>query len=213
MSGGAGRTKRPARIAVLDVGIGNLRSVVRAVERVGGRATVTSDPAGADAADALVLPGVGAFDTCVRALRNSGLGRAVRDAVAHDRWVFGVCLGLQVLLEGSDEGGEPGLGLLGGRARRLPPTVRVPHIGWNEVRWTRDHPFVRGIPDGTRFSFVHSFATDPGTTSVGVTEHGAAFAAAVASGSVFATQFHPEKSGDAGLAIYEAFVKEVSACS
>jgi glutamine amidotransferase len=207
-----GRSRTP-RIAVLDLGIGNLRSVARALERVGGRAIVTAARADAAAADALVVPGVGASDACVRALRATGLDASVRDAVSDGRWVFGICLGLQVLLEGSDEGGEPGLGLFAGRARRLPSTVRVPHVGWNEVRWTRDHVFVRGIPDGTKFSFAHSYAMAPDAATIGVTEHGVLFASTIASGSLFATQFHPEKSGDAGLAMYEAFVQEVASCS
>ncbi len=198
-------------IAVLDYGMGNLRSVARAVERVGGKIGVTSDPAECGRADALIVPGVGAFGACMRNLRAAGLDAAVREAVAAGKPVLGVCLGLQILFEGSDENPEePGLSVLRGRVRELPATEKVPHMGWNEVGWVRDHPLTRGIPDGTRFYFVHSFAPDvvEGIT-VGVATHGRPFSAAVAHGNLFATQFHPEKSGDAGLQIYENFVKDV----
>lgn len=201
-------------IAVLDYGMGNLRSVQRALERVGGRPEVTGDPARARRADALVVPGVGAFGACMSNLRGRGLDAVVLDAVAGDRPVLGVCLGMQVLFDSSEEGGGPGLGVLFGEVRRLAGSagVKVPHMGWNEVRWVGDHPLVRAVPSGTRFYFVHSFAPDPDPSfTVGVAEHGREFAAAVARRGLFATQFHPEKSGEAGLALYEAFVKEVAA--
>src|SRR5256714_8194192 len=188
--------------------MGKLRSVQRPLERVGGRPEVTGDPAFAVRADAIVVPGVGAFGACMRGLVNTGLDAVVREFAATDRPVLGVCLGLQVLFEGSEEDPDPGLGMLPGVVRRLPATVKVPHMGWNEVGWTADHPVVRGIPSGTRFYFVHSFAADPAPELViGETEHGRTFASVVARGSMFATQFHPEKSGDPGLALYESFVK------
>jgi glutamine amidotransferase len=198
-------------IAVLDYGMGNLRSVARAVEKVGGKPEITGDAQSVLAADALVVPGVGHFGACMRNLAHHGLDRAVRDFAASGRPVFGVCLGMQVLFERSEEDLAEGLGLIVGRSHRLPADVRVPHMGWNTVEWIADHPFVRGIPDGTRFYFVHSFAPDivAGTT-VGVTDHGRPFSSVVAHANLFATQFHPEKSGDAGLAIYEAFAREVS---
>lgn len=197
------------RIGVLDYGMGNLRSVARALERVGAAVEVTDDPDVVGAAAGLVVPGVGAFGACMRNLSSRGLEGPLRAFVAGGRPVFGVCLGMQVLFERSEEDPEPGLGLLPGACRRLPSTVKVPHMGWNEVRWARPHPYAAGIPDGTRFYFVHSYAPDvvDGVT-VGVAEHGRPFAAAVARGNVFATQFHPEKSGEPGLALYEAFVRE-----
>lgn len=197
------------RIGVLDYGMGNLRSVARALERVGAAVEVTDDPDVVGAAAGLVVPGVGAFGACMRNLSSRGLEGPLRAFVAGGRPVFGVCLGMQVLFERSEEDPEPGLGLLPGACRRLPPTVKVPHMGWNEVRWARPHPYAAGIPDGTRFYFVHSYAPDVADgVTVGVAEHGRPFAAAVARGNVFATQFHPEKSGEPGLALYEAFVRE-----
>jgi len=196
-----------ARVAVLDHGSGNLHSVARALDHVGARSEVTSDPGALAGADALVIPGVGHFGACVRSLRERGLEDAVRAFVEAGRPVFGVCVGMQLLLQGSEEDAEPGLGVVPGRARRLPAGVKVPHMGWNDVRWTAPHPFVAGIPDGTRFYFVHSYApdADPAVT-VGTAEHGRLFGAALARGNVFATQFHPEKSGDAGLHVYDRFV-------
>jgi imidazole glycerol-phosphate synthase subunit HisH len=196
-------------IAVLDYGMGNLRSVQRALDHVGGDAEVTDDPDVVAAAGALVIPGVGHFGACVRGLRSTGLDRAVVAFAGTGRPLFGVCLGMQVLFEASDEDPAPGLGLLAGRVRALPSDVRVPHMGWNTVEWVR-HPYVAGIADGEWFCFVHSYAADVSNTTIGSTTYGLTFSAAVASGNVFATQFHPEKSGDAGLQIYENFVKAVT---
>jgi imidazole glycerol-phosphate synthase subunit HisH len=196
-------------IAVLDYGSGNLHSVSRALAHAGGEPRVTGEPRRVAEADALVIPGVGHFGHCVRAIRSAGLDRAIADAVDAGVPVFGVCVGMQVLFERSEEDPDPGLGVLPGGSRRLPRDVKVPHIGWNEVTWRRPHPYVEGIVDGTRFYFVHSFAPDVDDDALGVTEHGRPFAAAAARDNVFATQFHPEKSGAAGLAIYANFVSSV----
>jgi glutamine amidotransferase len=197
-------------IAILDYGMGNLRSVARALEHVGGEPQVTEDPEAALAADGLVVPGVGHFGACMRNLRERGLDRVVREYAAAGRPVFAVCVGMQVLFEGSEEDPAAGLGLLEGVSRRLPESVKVPHMGWNTVRWTEPHPYVREIPSGTRFYFVHSYAPDIAVgTTVGATEHGRPFAAAVAGDNVFGTQFHPERSGGAGLRLYQAFVAQV----
>ena len=199
-------------IAILDYGMGNLRSVSRAIAHVGGSAEVTSDPDDVAAADAVVVPGVGRFGACMRNLTGRGLDAAVKDVAGSGRPVFGVCLGLQILMGSSEEDEDAGLGIVPGRSRRLPADVKVPHMGWNTVRWTARHPYVAGLPTETRFYFVHSYAPDVDAhTAVGVTEHGRPFASVIADGNIFATQFHPEKSGDAGLAIYEAFVREARA--
>ena len=199
-----------AQIAVLDYGSGNLYSVSRALAHAGGEPVVTGDPLQVALADALVIPGVGHFGHCMRAIRAKGLDRAIAEAVGTGKRVFGVCVGMQVLFERSDEDPETGLGVLPGVSRRLPDGVKVPHIVWNEVAWQRPHPYAEGIPDGTRFYFVHSYAPDASDDSVGVTEHGRRFAAVASRDNVFATQFHPEKSGEAGLALYANFVKAVS---
>ena len=197
-------------IAVLDYGSGNLHSVGRALAHVGADVLVTGEAVRAAEADGLLIPGVGHFGHCVRAIRALGLDEAIGTFAASGRPMFGVCVGMQVLFERSEEDPDAGLGLLSGASRRLPDTVKVPHIGWNEVAWSLPHPFVEGIDDGTRFYFVHSYAPDADEDAVGVTEHGRPFAAAASRGNVFATQFHPEKSGDAGLAIYENFVRSVA---
>ena len=196
-------------IAILDYGMGNLRSVLRAVTHVGGKAEITGDAGALEDADAVVVPGVGHFGSCMRNLVERGLAEPLKDFAGTERPVLGVCLGMQVLFERSEEDDTPGLGLIPGRSRRLPPSVRVPHMGWNSVQWIDPHPYVAGIPNGTSFYFAHSFAPDvvAGTT-VGATEYGRTFSSAVTRGNLFATQFHPEKSGEAGLALYEAFVKE-----
>ena len=171
---------------------------------------VTPDPEVALRADALVLPGVGAFGRGMQGVRSAGLEPAIHQVVASGRPGLGGCRGLQILFERSDEGEEAGLGILPGRVERLRGEVKVPHMGWNQVTWTSDHPIARAVPSGSHFYFVHSFAVPAGHPAVvGVTEHGHPFAAAVAVGNVFASQFHPEKSGEAGLALYDAFVRRV----
>lgn len=202
---------RRARIAILDFGMGNLRSVANAVDRVGGEALVTSDPADAGRADAMVVPGVGAFASCMAGLRERGLDRALRDFAGSDRPLLAVCLGMQVLFDRSEEGDAEGLGILRGRVVRLPGDVKVPHMGWNDVTWTRAHPLAEGLDGDGRFYFVHSYACLPeDDVTVGETEHGMRFAAAVARDNLFGTQFHPEKSGEAGVRIYRNLVRAAS---
>jgi glutamine amidotransferase len=198
-------------IAVLDYGSGNLHSVSRALAHVGAEAVVTAEPETALAADVLLIPGVGHAGHCVRAIRSLGLDRTIHTFADSGRPVIGVCVGMQVLFERSEEDPDPLLGLLPGSCRRLPGSVKVPHIGWNEVSWTAEHPFVEGIGTGTRFYFVHSYAPDVDGATIGSTEHGRVFTAVAARDNVFATQFHPEKSGDAGLHLYANIVKAVGA--
>ncbi|HYM16333.1 MAG TPA: imidazole glycerol phosphate synthase subunit HisH [Dehalococcoidia bacterium] len=198
------------RIVIVDYGAGNLRSVSRAVAHVGREPHVTSDPREVAAADALILPGVGAAADTMRNLREHQLVQPVRDYIASGRPFFGVCMGQQALLSISEEGGEhPCLDVIPGRAKKLPADGRkVPHMGWNNVRQLRPHPIFEGIPDESYFYFVHSYYPAPADRSVvvGETEYGVTFASVLARDNIVATQFHPEKSGEMGLRMYRNFL-------
>ena len=196
-------------IALLDYGSGNLPSVEHALRHVGADVRVTGDPEHLRGASGLVVPGVGHFGACMTSLIERGLDAAIKDFIATGRPVFGICVGMQVLFEGSEEApGIAGLGLFEATVQRLAEDAKVPHMGWDTVTWDEPrHPYVADIPF-TWFYFAHSFAS-PTFDAVGVTRHGGRLiAAAVASDNVFATQFHPEKSGRWGLALYDAFVEE-----
>jgi glutamine amidotransferase len=199
-------------LVVIDYGAGNLRSVVRAIEHLGFTAQVTQDPAIVRKAGKIILPGVGAAGDTMQSLRRLALIPAINDAIAEDKPFFGICLGLQILLEGSEEGGwEPCLGIYPGRVRRLDDGLKVPHMGWNQVRQTKPHPIFAGIPDGTDFYFVHSFYADPAdeTLTIGRTDYGVQFTSAIAHGNLVATQFHPEKSGQMGLRMLDNFLRNI----
>jgi glutamine amidotransferase len=209
------------RIAVVDYGAGNLRSVVKALARSGFDPVVTGEPEAVRRADAVVLPGVGAFADAIGALRARGLDAAVLESIRAGRPYLGLCLGLQVLYEESDEHGvNRGLGLLEGRVERFPACagdgsrLLVPHIGWNEVRFEGDHPLQEALPERDFFYFVHSYRAVPAESKqvAGVAEYGAPFAAAVARDNVFAVQFHPEKSQSAGKRLLDAFAGWVASC-
>ena len=200
-------------IVIIDYESGNLRSVARAVERTGVTPIVTSDPGALDVADGVILPGVGSGPAAMAALQSRGLVRPLLDYIAGGRPFLGVCLGLQLLLDATDEGNADCLGLAPGRVRRLPDGLKVPHMGWNTVRFQREHPLWEGIPQDSHFYFVHSYYADPVERGdvAGVTEYGVEFCSIYARENVVATQFHPEKSGDNGLRIYANFVRQVSA--
>ncbi len=202
------------RIAVVDFGAGNLRSVAKALERSGLHPDVTADPAVVSRADGVVLPGVGAFADAVASLARTGLDDAVRDRLAARRPYLGFCLGLQVLFdEGDEHGVTPGLGILPGRIERFPDRtpdgkpLRVPHIGWNTVQFSGNHPMLSKLPDADCFYFVHSYRAIPDRASdvVGRVDYGGEFAAAVAREGMFAVQFHPEKSQSAGRRLLDAY--------
>jgi imidazole glycerol-phosphate synthase subunit HisH len=202
-------------VAVVDYGMGNRRSVQKALEHVGARVAVTRDPATLATADALVLPGVGAFAAAMSALSALDLIAPIRRAAGDGRPVLGICLGMQLLFERSSELGDTaGLGLLGGEVTRLQTGgLRVPHIGWNEVRPTRPAPLTAGLPpQGAAFYHVHSYAVRPSDPEdvVATTTYGETFATVVARGSVMGTQFHPEKSSAHGLQLLAAFCALVS---
>jgi glutamine amidotransferase len=206
---------RPPRIAVIDYGMGNRRSVEKALEHVGAQASITGDPDELRAADGLVLPGVGAFPLAMRNLRQQGLDELIRERAAEGAPLFGICLGMQLLFESSEEL-EPaeGLGVIGGEVTALDTGgLRVPHIGWNEVRFERSSSLTVGMPPrGCAFYHVHSFAARPRDTAdvVGTTEYGERFATIVERGDVFGVQFHPEKSSGDGLQLLGQFVVRCS---
>ncbi|MCC6474634.1 MAG: imidazole glycerol phosphate synthase subunit HisH [Burkholderiales bacterium] len=205
------------KIAVIDYGMGNLRSVSKAIEHVApqARVLVTADPAAVAAADRVVFPGQGAMPDCMREMDARGLQPAVRKAAASVPFL-GICIGLQMLFESSEEGETPGLGILRGRVKRFRrdamrdaqgARLKVPHMGWNQVHQASSHPMWSGIEDGSRFYFVHSYYADaaPGLASA-CCDYGARFTCAVARDNIFAVQFHPEKSQVAGLRLLANFL-------
>lgn len=201
-------------VAVINYGMGNLRSVTKALEAAGGRIRLVESPSGLKGAAGLVLPGVGALGDCIKALEKSGLSDSIRSWIAEDRPFLGVCLGLQALFDHSEEGDVAGLGVFPGRVVRFPSDgLKVPHMGWNNVSFAPSADPLIGdaaIRD-QQFYFVHSYLVvpeDPDLTA-GKTEYGRTFTSMIARGRCFATQFHPEKSQQAGLALYRGFVRQV----
>ena len=208
-------------VAVVDYGMGNLRSVSQAVAHAASLADdvkviVTGNPEEVMLAERVVLPGQGAMRDCMRELDDSGLKDAVLDAL-HTKPVMGVCVGMQMLLDHSEEQDTPGLGVIPGRVRRFRldgrqqpdgSRYKVPQMGWNRVQQAQPHPLWRGVADGAWFYFVHSFYADPSEPrhSAGLTDYGVGFTSAVARDNIFATQFHPEKSAADGLMLYRNFL-------
>ena len=202
------------RIAVIDYGAGNLRSVAKALARSGMDPVVTAEPEVVTRCSGLVLPGVGAFAAAARSLREAGLNDAVAEAIAAGRPYLGLCFGLQLLFdEGDEHGVTQGFGLLAGRVERFPEhdvdgsLLRIPHIGWNEVRFSGSHPMLERLPERDIFYFVHSYRPVPADAAmiVGRTDYGGEFASAVARDGLFAVQFHPEKSQEAGRRLLDAY--------
>lgn len=198
------------KIAIIDYGVGNLRSVEKAFAAMGCDASVSSDERVLRLAERLVLPGVGAFAACMKALTERGFDQLVRERVAGGTPLLGVCVGMQMLFEESEEfGPSTGLGLLRGRVRRFSDDLVVPHVGWNQIRQRLAHPLFQGIADEAFFYFVHSYYCEPAESRIvlGETDYGVTYASVVGQDNVFGVQFHPEKSQAAGLRLLANFAR------
>ena len=197
-------------IAIVDYGAGNLRSVVNAIARLGYQSKITSSPDEVLAARAVILPGVGAAAETMENLKALGLVEPIRRLITEGRPFLGVCIGLQVLFSGTEEGGgHECLGIIPGRVRKLPQGLKIPHMGWNQVKQKVSHKVFDGVPDCANFYFVHSYYVEPEDKSLvaGETSYGIPICSVIARGNLVATQFHPEKSGEFGLKIYDNFIK------
>lgn len=198
-------------IAIIDYGVGNLRSVQRALERAGAEAIITSDPIRIKMADGVVLPGVGAFGEAMEQLERRGLVLPIMQVISAGKPFLGICLGMQLLFQESEElGHHSGLGVFKGRVKRFPevPGYKVPHVGWNQLHIRQDNPLLADIPDGSFVYFVHSYYVEPIRPEIVVatTDYIIEYASVVARGNVYGVQFHPEKSQDVGAVILENFV-------
>lgn len=202
-------------IAVLDYDMGNLHSACKGLEKAGAKPEVTDSPADIKRADAVVLPGVGAFDPAVQHLRSRGLEKPIKEAIASGKPFLGICLGLQMLFEGSEEGIEPGLGIIAGTVRRFRPEpgITIPHMGWNELEFTQPNSVLwHQLSGNPRVYFVHSYyvdPVDPNIRAATVTHGSQIVTAAIARKNLMAVQFHPEKSSTTGLRILSNFVAQV----
>ena len=197
-------------ISIIDYEMGNLRSVQKALEKVGSAAEITTDPKVIAASDGIILPGVGSFGAAMKRL--NALVPVIKEAAAKGKPFLGVCLGLQLIFDKSEENsGVAGLGLLPGEVLRfeLPDTYKIPHMGWNEVKWAKNSPIFKNIPDNYQMYFVHAYHAVPRDKDVilGSTDYGGTFTSAVQKGNIYGTQFHPEKSGEIGLELYRNFAK------
>jgi glutamine amidotransferase len=198
-------------VAIIDYGVGNLRSVEKAFAATGCEAIVSGDESVLRAAERLVLPGVGAFAACMKALKERGFDRLLMERVSEGTPLLGVCVGMQLLFDESEEfGATQGLGLLRGSVRRFSGELIVPHVGWNRIHQTRAHELFEGIEEGSFCYFVHSFYCEPldENVVVGETEYGVRYASVVADGNICGVQFHPEKSQDVGLRMLKNFATD-----
>lgn len=197
-------------IVIVDYGAGNLRSVINALRTLGHEPEVSADPRQIALANAVILPGVGAGGAAMEELEKLNLADTLRQRARQKLPLLGVCLGLQLLMSATEEGGlVPCLGIVPGLAKKLPEEGKIPHMGWNQVKQVKPHPVFEGIPDNSNFYFVHSYYAEPEDESVviGTTEYGVNFCSVLAKDNLIATQFHPEKSGAMGLKFYDNFIK------
>jgi len=203
-------------IKIIDYGVGNLRSVHKALESLGYTAEVTSDPGKIKEARGLILPGVGAFGDAMSSLQQSGLLEVVLEEIKKGKPFLGICLGLQLLLGESEEWGEStkGLGLFAGKVKRLPAGLKIPHMGWNQLSFPREHPLFQGVEENSFVYFVHSYYVDPEDkdTIIATTSYGMDVPAALCRDNICAVQFHPEKSGSIGLQILKNFGEMIKKC-
>jgi glutamine amidotransferase len=192
------------KVAVVDYGVGNLHSIRKSMELFGARVEITRSPKVLEESDAIVLPGVGAFSSALAEMPRE----KVSEEILAGKPVLGVCLGMQLFFDWSEEGETPGLGLLRGRVVRLPRSVKIPHIGWNTIKVCRNHPIVAGISSGSYVYFVHSYYTkvEDERIVISTSEHGVIFPAIVAHKNIIGTQFHPEKSGENGMRLLNNFI-------
>jgi len=198
-------------IAVINYGAGNLGSVTNALSRLGFKYDVTSEPEVALNAKAVIFPGVGAAGDCMQKLSEAGMAKAVTSIIAAGKPVFAICVGLQVLLSSTEEGGGCDcMGIIPGRVKKLPAGLKIPHMGWNQVKQMQQHWIFEGIKDNSNFYFVHSYYAEPENKSIiaGETEYGTRFCSMIIRDNLIATQFHPEKSGEIGLMMYSNFLKK-----
>ncbi len=197
-------------IVIIDYGAGNLRSVANAITKLGYQPKITSHPRDLVNARAVVLPGVGAAGETIKNLEMRGMVAPIRQFISEGRPFFGVCIGLQILFAGTEEGGgQECLGIIPGQVKKIPAGLKVPHMGWNQVKQVSSHLVFEGIPDDANFYFVHSYYAEPEDKSlvVGETEYGVTICSVIARENLVATQFHPEKSGEVGLKMYDNFIK------
>jgi glutamine amidotransferase len=197
-------------IAIVDYGAGNLRSVANAIAKLGYQPKITSNSSEVLDAQAVILPGVGAAADTMENLKALGMVDTISQLIADNRPFFGVCIGLQILFTGTEEGGwHECLGVIPGRVKKLPQGLKIPQMGWNQVKQKVSHPIFEDMPDETNFYFVHSYYGEPDDKSLvaGETEYGISFCSVIGRGNLIATQFHPEKSGEFGLRMYRNFIK------
>jgi glutamine amidotransferase len=197
-------------LAIVDYGAGNLRSVTNAITKLGYQARIISKPDEVPSAHDIILPGVGAAGDTMESLKTQGMVEPICQFIAEGHPFFGICIGLQILFTGTEEGGgHECLGIFPGRVRKLPQGLKNPHMGWNQVKQIASQPIFDGIPDETNFYFVHSYYVDPDDKSlvVGETSYGIPICSVITSGNIVGTQFHPEKSGEFGLKMYDNFIK------
>lgn len=197
-------------ISIVDYGAGNIRSVVNAVSKLGYQSEVTRIPEVVLNAQAVILPGVGAAADTMTNLKALELVNPIRQFIAEDKPFFGICIGMQILFTGTEEGRwQDCLDIIPGRVRKLPTRFKIPHMGWNQVKQKVRHPIFKDIPNEANFYFVHSYYVEPEDDSmiIGETEYGLNFCSILARGNLVATQFHPEKSGESGLKLYDNFIK------